>query len=153
MSVPFTCQPTHQQANAKTRKRTCCRVSSNKTAPEVADIVGYSCLACLERALKSEERNANSVDGNGHLPLVVASSAGDVAVVKLLLDHGADPSKPDKCGVDAFRAVSSMCYLSSAVCMILYRHALTLPSPAMVIHTSPQILHVLLVLPFAFPHS
>lgn len=42
--------------------------------------------------------NVNAVEPSGLTPLVGAASSGDDAMVRLLLDHGADPNARASCG-------------------------------------------------------
>jgi ankyrin repeat protein len=42
--------------------------------------------------------NVNAMAANGDRPLNTAAAAGDAAIMKLLLDHGADPNLPSQAG-------------------------------------------------------
>ena len=47
------------------------------------------------RELLEKGADADAEDSNGETPLVAAAAGGDALIVKLLLDHGADPSRRD----------------------------------------------------------
>jgi len=109
------------KAPTKARKRACCSIASNKIGADIAEGLGTSCSACLEAALVSKERSANQPDVQGRLPLVLASSGGDSAVAKLLLEHGGEVAEMDGNGMDAFRAGCQAGHLP--LLSTLYRHA------------------------------
>ena len=53
-------------------------------------VAAQSSTPVLQMLLASHNGNVNSRDGNGSTPLIVASRAGKVDAVKLLLDNSAD---------------------------------------------------------------
>jgi hypothetical protein len=62
-----------------------------------------------EKLLKQYKANPNMQNADGMTPLAIATffATGDVALVKLLLKHGANPYIKDKDGYDAFYGVDS----------------------------------------------
>ena len=55
-------------------------------------------------ALLKEGLNVNEQDGEGITPLIIASCAGNLDVVKALLTDGADTSIEDKLGWNAYKS-------------------------------------------------
>ena len=59
--------------------------------------------------------NPNFKDEKGQLPLVVAASAGQALVVKLLLDNGADVTARDGSGMTAIEAANKAGFSQTAL--------------------------------------
>ena len=55
-------------------------------------VAAQSSTSVLEKFISAHNGQVNDRDGNGSTPLIVASRAGKTDVVKLLLEHSADPN-------------------------------------------------------------